>query len=412
MAERKHPIRLLLVGGGHAMLPLVKHADEWIRRGIEVTLLDEWDTLYYSGMVPEYLGGVYTAEEVQIDLGRLCAESGVTFRRGRAESLSLDKIVVTEDGDAIEFDLVVFDIGSVTPHRKAADGAVLTKPLHHIEKLEQFVRSVLAAADSTQRVVVVGGGAAGVEVLLNLTARTRAVRPDALRFSLVEPSDRLLPGFPAGMQRDVQRRLEERGVTLHLGARAELVEEGHVLLHDGTRLAADRVLWATGTTGPPLFRDVGLPVDDDGFLRVADTLQCPAAPWLFAAGDCAALASHPDLRKIGVHAVKQGPTLRSNVTAALDALQAGHALADADLQTFTPYPVAPLILSTGEPTGLWASGRFWLRGGSILRLKHFVDRRWMGRYSPRWHRRTLRQRFGREAAADGDPASFVSSSST
>jgi len=394
------------------MLPLVKHANEWVRRGVEVTLLDACHVLYYSGMVPEYLGGVYTADEVQIDLGRLCAENGVTFRRARVESLSLDKIVVTDDGDALAFDLVVFDIGSATPHRKAADGAVLTKPLHHIEKLEQFVRSALSADGGSWHIVVVGGGAAGVEVLLNLSARTLAARPDALRFSLVEPSDRLLPGFPEGMQRDVQRRLEARGVTLHLGAKAERVQEGHVLLHDGTRLAADRVLWATGTTGPPLFRDTGLPVDDDGFLRVADTLQCPAAPWLFAAGDCAALAGYPDLQKVGVHAVKQGPTLRTNVSAALDALLDGRSPADADLQTFTPYPIAPLVLSTGEPTGLWASGRFWLRGGSILRLKHFVDRRWMGHYSPRWHRQSLRRRVGRESAADRDLASFVSYPST
>src|SRR6056297_1904390 len=191
------------------MLPLVKHADAWTRNGIDVTLLDACDVLYYSGMVPEYLGGVYTAEDVQIDLGRLCAETGITFRRTRVESLSLDKFVVTSDGDRLAFDLVVFDIGSVTPHREAADGAVLTKPLHRIHELEHFVRAALTANIVTQHIVVVGGGAAGVEVLLNLSARTLAVRPDALRFSLVEPSDRLLPGFPEGMQRDVQQRLEE-----------------------------------------------------------------------------------------------------------------------------------------------------------------------------------------------------------
>jgi selenide,water dikinase len=359
-------------------------------------------------MVPEYLGGVYATDEVQIDLRRLCAEHGVTFHRARVTSLSLDKQVVTEAGEVIDFDLVVFDIGSVTPHREVADGAVLTKPLHRIQELEEFVRTALAADGDSQHLVVVGGGAAGVEVLLNLTARTRTVRPDALRFSLVEPADRLLPGFPAGMQKDVQRRLEERGVVLHLGAEAQRVESSNVVLKDGTTFVADAVLWATGTTGPPLFRNAGLPVDENGFLRVADTMQCPAAPWLFAAGDCASLASHPYLQKIGVHAVKQGPALRANVTAALDTLRAGRSLFDADFDTFEPYPVAPLILSTGESTGLWASGRIWLRGGSILRLKHFVDRRWMGRYHSRWRRTSLRQRIGREAASDHRAASFVS----
>ena len=391
------------------MLPLLKHARTWTRHGIEVTLVDEWDAMYYSGMVPEHLGGVYTTEQVTIDLRRLCADAGVTFRRARVGALSLDPPgVITDEGEEIACDLAVFDIGGVNPHRERAGDAVLTKPLHHVEALEAFVRSALAAPEGMQYLVVVGGGAAGVEVLLNLTARARAVRPDALRFTLVEPTDALLPGFPSGLQEDVRQRLEQRGVTLLLSTRADSAEAGCVKLRDGARLSADCVLWATGTTGPPLFRAAGLPVDPEGFLRVADTMQCPSATWLFAAGDCATLAGHPALKKIGVHAVKQGPTLRANVDAALDALRAGQALTDADLRPFTPYPIAPLVLSTGEPTGLWASGRLWLRGGPVLRLKHFVDRRWMGTYSPHWRGQPVRRRVGREAAAARRTAPFVS----
>ena len=171
------------------------------------------------------------------------------------------------------------------------------------------------------------------------------------------------------------------------------------MLRDGTRLPADRVLWATGTAGPPIFQTAGLPVDDTGCLRVDDTMQCPAAPWLFAAGDCAALASYPDLTKIGVHAVKQGPVLCSNVEAAVEALQAGRSLRDVDFDVFTPYPVAPLILSTGEPTGLGVAGRLWLRGGPVLRLKHLVDRHWMAKYSPLWREQGPSRWVGREAAS-------------
>lgn len=380
------------------MLPLLQYAGVWTQRGVEVTLLDACDALYYSGMVPEHLGGVYSTEQVTIDLRRLCARSGVTFRRARVTAVSLDGGVTTAGGDEIEGDLAVFDIGGVNPHREQAPGAVVTKPLHHIEALETLVRSALTERDDTQHIVVVGGGAAGVEVLLNLTARTLAVRPEALRFTLIEPADELLPDFPAGMQEDVRERLERRGVAVRLSTQADHVADDGVELKDGTHLPADCVLWATGTAGPPLFRTAGLPVDERGFVRVDDTLQCRAAPWLFAAGDCAALASYPDLQKIGVHAVKQGPVLRSNVEAALAALQAGRPLTDIALHAFTPYPVAPLILSTGEPTGLGVADRLWLRGGPVLRLKHLVDRRWMAKYSPYWREQSLRRRVGREAA--------------
>ncbi len=269
------------------------------------------------------------------------------------------------------------------------------------------MRDALLHRRDTQHLAIVGGGAAGVEVALNISARVRATRPDALRLTLFEPGEALLPNLPKGMQADARRRLEERGVAVELSTRVSSVEQGHVVLQNGSRIAADRVLWATGTTGPPLFRDAGLPVDADGFLRVADTMQCPDAPWLFAAGDCAHLVGYPNLKKIGVNAVKQGPLLRDNVGSALDAVQAGRSLTDLDLGTFTPYPLTPLILSTGDPTGMWVAGRIWLRGGPILRLKHAVDRRWMRKYSPMWRRRSLVDLLGREAATDG-AATFVS----
>ena len=391
------------------MLPLVKHAGSWTERGVAVTLVDEADALFYSGMVPEHLGGVYTTEQVRVDLRRLCAASGVTFTQELATGLSLDPPgVVLASGETLSCDLAVFDVGGVNPKRDAAGDAVLTKPLHHIEALERFVRDALARNSGTQHLAIVGGGAAGVEVALNVSARVGATRPDALRISLFEPADALLPNLPAGMQDEARRLLESRGVTVSLSTCVDAVEQGHVVLADGTRIAADRVLWATGTAGPPIFRDAGLPVDDAGFLRVADTMQCPSAPWLFAAGDCAVLAGYPDLKKIGVNAVKQGPLLRDNVGRALDALLADRPLRDLDLGTFTPYPITPLILSTGKPEGFWVSGRLWMRGGPILRLKHAVDRRWMRKYSPAWRRRSLLDLVGREAAATDRASSSVS----
>ncbi|MDX1530972.1 MAG: FAD-dependent oxidoreductase [Rhodothermales bacterium] len=380
-------MHLLLVGGGHAMLPLLKGAAPIVRRGVRVTLIDRHPTLFYSGMVPEHLGGVYTRDEVEVDLVRLCAASGVAFHRAEVTRLHRDPPgVTTADGQTIRCDLAAFDVGGLNPLRDRAGNAVPTKPLHQIGALEAFVRAALAAAGPTQTVVVVGGGAAGTEVALNLSARTRAVRPEALRLELVDPGERLLAEFPPAMGRYARRRLEERGVSVHLQTRVERVEGHDVVLGSGARLRADRVLWATGTEGPPFFREAGLPTDERGFLWVDRTLQCGAAPWLFAAGDCAVLRGHERLARVGVHAVKQGPVLRRNVRVALDALAGGRSLDRLALRSFRPYPLAPLILSTGQREGLLATDRWWIRGTPALRLKHLVDRRWMRKYAPAWDR--------------------------
>ena len=371
-----HPsMRLLLVGGGHAMLPLLTHAGEHVRRGVDVTLLSDRERLWYSGMTPEWTGGVYALDDVTVDLARICADQGVRFVRGRAVGLERRARVVTaQDGQQLGYDLVAFDVGAVNPLAEIARGAVQTKPLHQIEALEPFLD-----AGGPRRLVVVGGGAAGAETALNVTAR-----PDAhgLHVVVVEPGNRLMKTLPPRVGRWAARTLRQRGADVRLGTRVACVEAGAVRLDGGERVEADAVLWATGSEGPDLFRRSGLAVTEDGFARVRRGLWAVGDPRVFVAGDAAAVEGHEGLPRIGVHAVKQGPVLRENVGRVVGAVLDGRPLSEVSLRPFRPYPAAPLVLSTGERTAWYAVGPVALRGRPFLRLKHAVDRRWIDQYRP------------------------------
>lgn len=383
------PLRLLLIGGGHAVLPALMAAERWTRAGVEVTLLNDHPYLYYSGMVPEHLGGVYGVDEVRIDLRARCTPRGVRFVLGTAAEIDrAGRKVVTTDGQALPFSVAAFDIGARNPG--ASGGAVDTKPLHRIETLNERIRAVLADPQAHLRLVVAGGGAAGVEVVLNLAARFHgAGRADALAATIVEPGPRLLAGFPAGAAAFTTTLLRRRGVRIRTGSPVATVHADHVVLGDGTALPADLVLWATGSVGQPLFAVAGFPCDDRGFVRVGTTLQVAGDPWMLAAGDCAVVDGYEGLPRIGVHAVKQGPVLRDNLDRALAAARAGHA--PRGLRTWRPYPIAPLILSTGTEDALYLAPPLWLHGRPFLRLKHLVDQRWMRRYHPRWETTSLWQ---------------------
>jgi NADH dehydrogenase FAD-containing subunit len=128
-----------------------------------------------------------------------------------------------------------------------------------------------------------------------------------------------------------------------------------------------------------MLRDAGLEVTDRGFACVNRGLRS-SDPRVFVAGDSATVDGLEDLQKIGVHAVKHGPTLRENVSQVLAALARGDDPASATLAPFRPYPAAPLMLSTGEPEAWWTVGPIALRGRPALRLKHAVDRRWIDQY--------------------------------
>jgi NADH dehydrogenase FAD-containing subunit len=357
------------------MLPLLAHAGEHVRRGVEVTLLSDRPDLWYSGMTPEWTGGVYTRDDVTVSLERICAEQGVRFVQGKAVGLERRARVVTaQDGRRLGYDLVAFDVGAVNPLSERAGGAVHTKPLHQIEALGAFLE-----APGPRRLVVVGGGAAGVETALNVTAR-----PDArdLHVVVVEPSGQLMKTLPERAGGWALQTLRQRGAEVRLETAVSHVSEGAVHLEGGGALAADAVLWATGSVGPDLFARSGLATTDDGFVRVRRGLWAVGDPRVFAAGDAAAVEGHEGLARIGVHAVKQGPVLRENVGRVVDAVLGGRPLSEVSLRPFRPYPAAPLVLSTGEPVGWYAVGPVALKGRPFLRLKHALDRRWIDPYRP------------------------------
>jgi len=403
------PLRLLLLGGGHAMLPTLTRAHEWTNAGVDVTLIDPQRWLYYSGMVPEHLGGVYAVNDIRIDLRQWAREGGVTFVQAAATAIDPDeRVVSTADGGTHPYDVLAVDVGGINPAVPRA--AVGTKPISRIRALAPILERVLDDPTRTLDLIVVGGGAAGTEVALNVTGRfVGAGRGADLDLTIIEQDAQILPGFPDGMKRHAARLLRERGATIRTrttvgsvgspdgrGARVEATSD-----RGGTAtLRPDVVLWATGSVGPSLLRESGLSTDERGFLRVTRTLRTLTHPRIFAAGDCATVQGL-DLDKVGVHAVKQGPLLRRNLERSLRALVGrGAPPPETDLTSFRPYPVAPLLLSTGGRRALWTAGPFWAAHPWLLRLKHWIDRRWIRDYAPaQWGQAGWRSLVGGESAS-------------
>ena len=366
------------------MLPTLMQADRWTRRGIEVTLLDPHRHLYYSGMMPEHLGGVYTEDEIRIDLQAMCEAVGVDHVLEAATALAPHRqTVTTASGTTLRYDVCALDVGGVNPRRPS--GAVATKPIARLRGVERRIRDVLSTPAASLRLALVGGGAAGVETALNILGRFRAAgRARDLRLTILDAAPRLLASFPEGMSTYARHQIERRGATVHTNTRVRSTTDDGVVTDSGT-IESDCVVWATGSVGPPFLRDSGLPTDDRGFLDVTPALRSPTDRRVFAAGDCATVRGHRTLRKVGVHAIKQGPVLRANLDQTLRALQAtGRPPPASDVRVFRPYPIAPLILSTGSPVGLWSAGRAWVAHPLMLRLKHYIDRTWIRAYAPSW----------------------------
>ena len=362
MRERPQRPTIALAGGGHANLHTLRRTGELVGRGFDVVLIDPSEHLHYSGMATGVLSGAHAPQENRIDIRGLVERGGGRFVRGRvAKVLYGDRALALEDGQTVPYDAVSFCLGSET--RDGGD-AVPVKPVANLEGVRNRLLGSAAPAYAPG-VLVVGGGAAGCEVAVNV-ARLRRDAGGGGEMSLVEAGPDLLPASPASARRIVLERLRSSGVAVTLGQKATL-QPGAAVLENGTKIEAGLILAATGVTPPDVFLRSRLATGDDGALWVNRHLQSPNDERIFGGGDAVSYRG-TRLPQFGVFAVRQGPVLYHNLQAILR---------DEPLVPYKPQRRYLYILDLGDGTGLAIYGPLTLRGRLPLFLKHRIDKGFM-----------------------------------
>ena len=366
---------LVLVGAGHAHVAVLRQFGMRPSPGVRITLITREVDTPYSGMLPGLVAGRYAFDEAHIDAGPLARFANARLYQSEAVGLDLAaRTVLCRDRPPVPFDLLSLDTGSrpntgSTPG--AAEHAIPVKPIDgFLPRFEQLRARV--AEGRSRHVLLVGGGAGGVELLLSVVHRLRQDAPDrAPVFTLVTGSADILPAFPRRFRSRFRAILRQRGVALRLGARVRAVERGGVVLDGGERIAADEVLWTTEAAPAAWLAETGLPLDAAGFLRVDARLRAGGRTDVFAAGDMVTFDPAPVARS-GVYAVRAGPVLAANLRAALTGGR---------LKRYRPQRDALYIVTTGEPSAILTRNGFTAGGDWAWRLKDRIDRRFMARFN-------------------------------
>ena len=173
--------RLLLLGGGHAHLNLLRRLRTEAPRGWQVTMVSPHSRQIYSGMLPGWVAGRYALEDCAISLAGLCERAGIAFAQTAATGLDLLRNeVLCADGERRRFDLVSVDTGpepALADLPGATDHALPVRPIEGFIKGWPDVQRRWRDHFGPFEVVVVGSGAAAVE--LAFAIRTRASREGA-----------------------------------------------------------------------------------------------------------------------------------------------------------------------------------------------------------------------------------------
>jgi selenide,water dikinase len=365
--------RLLLAGGGHSHVEVLRRWALAPEPGTTVTLISPDRFTAYSGMLPGLIAGHYRHDECHIDLDVLCAAAGAT--RIAALVTALDpatRQVTTSRGETLAYDWLAIDVGS-TPATAGIQGAgrhgIAVRPVARFLVQWDELRAATLTAPRELELVVVGGGAAGVEVVLAMQQRIAADGGRA-RFTLVGDGAGLMPAHPAAVGRRFRQLLDERGIRLCLGQPVSRVAAGTLELADGTALPFDDVFWITGAGAPSWPRLSGLDCDARGFILVDVTLRSVSHPQVFASGDIAGMIDAPR-PKSGVYAVRQGPPLHDNLRCALR----GQPLRD-----YRPQPRALALIGCGDRSAVAVYGPLSWHGRWVWRWKNRIDRAFMARY--------------------------------
>jgi pyridine nucleotide-disulfide oxidoreductase family protein len=365
------------VGAGHAHLEVLRRLILQPLRDVALTVVSVGSLHHYSGMVPGFLQGTYREDEIAVRVPDLVARAGGQFLAGRAVALKPESQVVhvqtsPEETVEVPWDLVSFAVGSNTAGVDApeiAGEAQRIKPLERVAALQAQLRE-LAGSGGIVPAVVVGGGAAGVEIALAI-ATALEKEGAAHRITLVEGGEKILTGYRSRFRKRAREILHQRGIVALAGVRITAVHPDSAETDHGTRIPSRLTIWLTGAVSWPLFRDSGLPLDDRGFLLTGDSLGSVDDPRIFAAGDCGTLASHPDTPKAGVYAVRQGPVLWRSLKAAVEG---------GEPPRYTPQTGFLSILNTGDGRALLDYFGIVSHSRWAWRLKDRIDRRFMRRY--------------------------------
>lgn len=336
------PTRILIVGGGYVGMYTALGLQKKLRKGeAVVTVVDPQPHMTYQPFLPEAAAGSVEPRHVVVPLRQVLRRCHVLAGRvTRVDHADRVATIETSAGliEQVGYDVLVLAPGSIArtlPIPGLAEQGISLKTIGEAIYLRNHVLSRLDAADATQdkefrrkllTFVVIGGGYAGIEALAELagmaryaTRYHRSIEPQDMRWVLVEATGRIMPEVSSSMGDYTAQQLAARGIELVLNTRVVSMEDGHVVLDDGTAFDADTIVWTAGVKANPLLQRTDLPLDEKNRVRCTATLQVVGFPEVFSAGDCAAVPDlttddpHATCSPSAQHAVRQAKMLTENL---------------------------------------------------------------------------------------------------
>ncbi|PYZ95732.1 FAD-dependent oxidoreductase [Alteribacter lacisalsi] len=197
-----------------------------------------------------------------------------------------DKTVEVASGETLRYDDLVIGLGCEDKYHGVPGADQYTLSIQSMRRARK-TNQVIQAIRNNGTVAIVGGGLSGVEVASEL----RESRPD-LNVKLFDRGETILSMFPAKLYNYVTEWLRENEVEIINKANITKVEENILYNHDEA-VQTDAIIWTAGIQANKVVRELDVPKDNQGRVKVTHHHHIPEYKNVFVVGDCARLDQAP-----------------------------------------------------------------------------------------------------------------------
>ena len=296
--------RVLIVGGGFAGL---RCAMGLAAAPVEITLADRHNYHLFQPLLYQVATAVLSPADIASPIRRILRnQQNVRVVLARLTGVDLERKLARFPRGDVAYDYLVLATGATHSYFGRDDWAQFAPGLKTVDDALEIRRRVLLAyeaaeweADAAARqakltFVVVGGGPTGVELagaLKEIAAQTipkdfRNIDTTTAQVILIEAGDRLLAALPEKLGQRALQDLQQMGVQVRLNSLVTDVRGGAVSIGDEL-VPAENIIWAAGVRGSEVAETLGVKLDRQGRVPVADDLSLPGFPEVFVVGDLA-----------------------------------------------------------------------------------------------------------------------------
>lgn len=262
--------RVIIVGGGFGGLKLANKLQE---SNFQVVLVDKNNYHQFLPLIYQVASAGIEASSITFPFRKILQKrKDFFFRLGEVRAIIPEINMIQTSIGKVEYDYIIFAAGTTSNFFGNTEIEKVAIPMKNVSEamglrnalLSNFERAMTCAGEDEKRellnIVIVGGGATGVEIAGALSEMKRFIIPKdypemdskELNIYLIEAGDRLLSGMSKESSKNSEKFLREMGVDVMLNEKVVEYSDHQVVLESGKRIPSRSFIWVSGVTAVPI----------------------------------------------------------------------------------------------------------------------------------------------------------------